>query len=441
MNISNIINTILGNLASQSDINKKLKEEINYTKALSTNNELKISGIVDVVNKMFYEHNNYKTFPDTNVKGIGADLSSLESKLNLKQMRLCGYTGKGVKVAVIDNGVKKITDKLNVAGGFDFINNSSTSYLDNITDNHGTYVGSVIAGKSCGIAPFVDLYSLKVKIDGSEDSYNQLIKALDWCLDNKIDIVNISFGFTSLTKDKLEALELKCKKLYDNNITIVSACGNNGASGAGVSYPALFDCVFGIGSTKLDFSKDSNSSYGYGLDFTCFGNSIVAYNISGANTTVNEGTSIACALVSGIVALFKEQYMDLTPREIYEIIKKNANKKHEPKDINFGYGSAFPIIINNEYKKDSYLKNLDNARNLYFKKQLYSVKNGEKINTNVQLLPSNDEFTGIVYFIDNETIASVDSQGVVTGKAVGETILYAMLNRSKIAMTTIKVTA
>ena len=76
MNINNIINIILGNLTNQSDINKKLKEEINYTKALSTNNELKISGMVDVVNKMFYERNNYKTFPNTNVKGIGADLTN-----------------------------------------------------------------------------------------------------------------------------------------------------------------------------------------------------------------------------------------------------------------------------------------------------------------------------------------------------------------------------
>lgn len=441
MNISNIINIILGNLANQSNINKKLKDEISYTKALSANNELKISCILDVVNKMFYEHNNYKTFPDTNVDVIGGDLDYLTDKLNMEHMRCCRYTGKGVKVAVIDNGVKKITDKLNVTGGFDFINNSSTSYSDNITDNHGTYVASVIAGKSCGIAPFVDLYSLKVKIDGSEDSYNQLIKALDWCLDNNIDIVNISFGFTSLTKTQLEVLELKCKKLYDNNITIVAACGDNGASGAGVSYPALFDCVFGIGSTNLDFSKDLNSSYGYGLDFTCFGKSIAAYNTSGAITTVNEGTSIACALVSGIVALFKEQYMNLTPREIYEIIKENVSQKRETKDINFGYGSVFPTIISNEYKKDAYLKNLDNARNLYFKQQSYSVKNGAKVNTNVHLLPYSDEFTGIVYFIDNETIASVDSQGVVTGKSVGETILYAMLNRSKMAMTTIKVTA
>ena len=76
MNISNIINMILGNLENQSNINKKIEDEINYTKALSANNELKISGIVDVVNKMFYERNNYKTFPDTNVDGIGADLGS-----------------------------------------------------------------------------------------------------------------------------------------------------------------------------------------------------------------------------------------------------------------------------------------------------------------------------------------------------------------------------
>ena len=67
MNISDIINIILGNLENQSNINKKIEDEINYTKALSANNELKISGIVDVVNKMFYDSNNYKTFPDTNV--------------------------------------------------------------------------------------------------------------------------------------------------------------------------------------------------------------------------------------------------------------------------------------------------------------------------------------------------------------------------------------
>ena len=83
MNIGNIINIILSNLANQSDINKKLKDEINYTKALSANNELKISGIVDVVNKMFFEHNNYM-FSNSGIKIVNtpvatyADLSTLD---------------------------------------------------------------------------------------------------------------------------------------------------------------------------------------------------------------------------------------------------------------------------------------------------------------------------------------------------------------------------
>ena len=83
MNIGNIINIILSNLENQSDINKKLKDEINYTKALSANNELKISGIVDVVNKMFFEHNN-NMFSNSGVKIVNtpvatyADLSTLD---------------------------------------------------------------------------------------------------------------------------------------------------------------------------------------------------------------------------------------------------------------------------------------------------------------------------------------------------------------------------
>ena len=82
MNISNIINTILGNLASQSNINKKLKDEINYTKALSANNELKISGIVDVVNKMFFEHNNYM-FSNSGVKIVNTPVATYADLLTL----------------------------------------------------------------------------------------------------------------------------------------------------------------------------------------------------------------------------------------------------------------------------------------------------------------------------------------------------------------------
>ena len=111
MNIGNIINIILCNLANQSDINKKLKDEINYTKALSANNELKISGIVDVVNKMFFEHNNYM-FSNSGVKIVNtpvatyADLSTLDRSSFIDGVKYFVYvladeTHGGVKTTYI----------------------------------------------------------------------------------------------------------------------------------------------------------------------------------------------------------------------------------------------------------------------------------------------------------------------------------------------------
>ena len=82
MNISNIINIILGNLENQSNINKKIEDEINYIKALSANNELKISGIVDVVNKMFFEHNNYM-FSNSGVKIVNTPVATYADLLTL----------------------------------------------------------------------------------------------------------------------------------------------------------------------------------------------------------------------------------------------------------------------------------------------------------------------------------------------------------------------
>ena len=82
MNISDIINIILCNLENKSNINKKIEDEINYTKALSTNNELKISGIVDVVNKMFFEHNNYM-FSNSGVKIVNTPVATYADLLTL----------------------------------------------------------------------------------------------------------------------------------------------------------------------------------------------------------------------------------------------------------------------------------------------------------------------------------------------------------------------
>ena len=81
--------------------------------------------------------------------------------LNIINIRKEGYTGKGIKIAIIDEGINSFKEKMEVSGGYNFIDNS-----DNYNDSsgHGTAIASIIKSKEFGIAANVEIYSLKIKI-------------------------------------------------------------------------------------------------------------------------------------------------------------------------------------------------------------------------------------------------------------------------------------
>lgn len=64
---------------------------------------------------------------------------------------------------------------------------------------HGTSVAGIIAltGKVTGlkgINPNVQLYSVKVLDNNNMAPISRIIEAIYWCIDNDIDIINMSFG-------------------------------------------------------------------------------------------------------------------------------------------------------------------------------------------------------------------------------------------------------
>ncbi len=75
-----------------------------------------------------------------------------------------GYTGKGVKVAIIDSGINSKHPDLSVAGGASMIEGTS-AFTDG--NGHGTHVAGVIAALNngfgaVGAAPDAEIYSVKV---------------------------------------------------------------------------------------------------------------------------------------------------------------------------------------------------------------------------------------------------------------------------------------
>ena len=127
--------------------------------------------------------------------------------------------------------------------------------------------------------------------DGSE-------QAIDWAIENKVDIINISAGFEEYHKD----IDMAIKKatLAVPEILIFAAAGNWGNT-MPVAFPArLTDNVFCIFSYsgKLRVIKDTNPNpVGDGPNFALLGQDVAP---NPASNKKESGTSIACAIATGL---------------------------------------------------------------------------------------------------------------------------------------------
>lgn len=352
-------------------------------------------------------------------------------KLNISIIKKNMFNGKGIKIAIIDEGVNNIKDKLEIAGGYNFINNSD-DYFDE--DGHGTAIASIIKSREFGIAQDVELYSLKVKLEFTDASINMVIKAIDWCISNKIDIINMSFGFAGFIS---YALEDKCEEAMNQGIVIVCAAGNNNLS-QGIEIPGKYNSTIAISGVSRNNTRYEKSSFGKSVDFCCYSEDLLTYDKTGEIITI-AGTSYASPCVAGIIALIKEQNPLLTPREIYELLKDNVLKLDgSRKSLYYGYGLIQAFLLPKSYKNDETLQLEDLKKNIYFPYTKINVPLGKKLDSELKFLPY-DEFVNVDYTITDNAIAITDGDGFITGKTEGSTDLIAIMNKSKAAICSINV--
>lgn len=155
-------------------------------------------------------------------------------------------TGESIKVAVIDTGIAlNHSDlKANIKGGINVISKKGTPNDDN---GHGTHVAGIIAAVRnqigvVGMAPDADLYAVKV-LDSAGNGYvSDIITGISWCINNKMDILNMSFGIPSNSI----ALHDIITQANDIGIKMVAAAGNN--YGGTAVYPAAYPEVISVGA-------------------------------------------------------------------------------------------------------------------------------------------------------------------------------------------------
>jgi len=167
-----------------------------------------------------------------------------------------GLDGRGVGVAVVDTGISNTGDLAGkVIDGYDFSGEGSYS-----TDSfgHGTFVAGIIAASGVasnsaikGVAPGVNLISLKVAgADGSSDVV-RVISAIQWAVNHaaKLDIrvLNLSLGTDSTQSWTIDPLNAAVEGAWRAGLVVTVAAGNAGSGG--ISKPGDDPYVITVGST------------------------------------------------------------------------------------------------------------------------------------------------------------------------------------------------
>ncbi|MCK5661122.1 MAG: S8 family serine peptidase, partial [Methanosarcinales archaeon] len=177
--------------------------------------------------------------------------------------------GTGIKVAIIDSGIDYTHPDLNdnYKGGYDFVNNDNDPMDDH---GHGTKVAGVIAAEDntfgvLGVAPEASLYGLKVlRSDGVGYSSN-IIRAIEWAVDNHMDIVSMSIGSNAGSYAYQQAVN----NAYNSGVLLVASAGNSGSTATdNVMYPAKYDSVVAISAMSQANGITSFSSVGPAVELT-----------------------------------------------------------------------------------------------------------------------------------------------------------------------------
>ena len=252
-----------------------------------------------------------------------------------------GNKGAGVKVAIIDSGIDYNHPDLddNYAGGYDFVNNDPDPMDD---DGHGTHVAGTVAAEDnnsgvVGVAPGAKLYALKVLDDTGGGNYSHVILALQWAVDNGIQVTNNSYGSSGDPGDTVKAA---FDKSAAAGILHVCAAGNSGTPpgrGDNVIFPARYDSCIAVAATDQSDSRPKWSSTGPAVELAAPGVGIYS-TLWGGGYVSGSGTSMASPHVAGTAALVIAS--GITGNEqIRQRLQETADDLGDPGlDTKYGWG-------------------------------------------------------------------------------------------------------
>jgi subtilisin len=269
--------------------------------------------------------------------------------------------GAGVKIAVVDTGIRRDHPDLSPAGGRNCIFGEDESFWYEDDDGHGSHCAGIIAALANGIGvkgyvPRAQIYAYRVFAKDAEGASTfDIVKAIQRAVEDGCDIISMSLGADT----PQSAIRSKTEFAYENGALCIAATGNEGGT---VNYPAAFPAVLGVGafgkfgsypedSLHRDNESDIHSAddqyymanfsnFGEQVDFCAPGVAILSTVPGGFSAW--DGTSMACPQITGMAALALASHTD--------ILNAQRDAERVERLIQFLKRSARPLGFGNDYE-------------------------------------------------------------------------------------------
>jgi len=290
--------------------------------------------------------------------------------INADVAHASGYSGEGVKVAVLDSGVNY--NHFDLSENFDFSTNElgydfvMDDYFPDDVNGHGTHVAGTLAAASngfgvVGVAPKTQIMALKILDDNGTGSVSRVIEALQWIVDynaehpnTPIRITNNSYGTGSYSSLLQAAFDASVRA----GILHIAAAGNAGnfaGSGDNTTYPAKYESVVAVAAINPNNLRASWSSTGADIEISAPGVSVLStwndstsyenpqpFPFTGSVGTYfkeGSGTSMASPHVAGVAALMLASNPNYTAEEVRSVMNETALELGAAgRDSQYGYG-------------------------------------------------------------------------------------------------------
>jgi membrane-anchored mycosin MYCP len=281
--------------------------------------------------------------------------------------------GANVKVAVIDSGVDGDHPDLKgaIAGGHDVSGAGTSDGQKSIgaKPEHGTLVATMLAGRGhqpppkkstasakptptpspsktfpdgiMGVAPEAEILSVSTWLGsanpGGKSDQDQIPEAVRWAVDNGAKVINISLGSTS--PEWPQSWDAAFLYAEQKDVVIVAAAGNRVGGNVQVGAPATIPGVLTVaGLDRSGNASTDSSSQGISIGVAAPAEKL-AGGLPGGSYAEWAGTSGATPIVSGVAALIRSKWPQMSAEQVINRIVSTAKDAGAPgKDPLYGFG-------------------------------------------------------------------------------------------------------